>query len=66
MSRAEDRRRQPAAARNSGVAELLKRGVATPPRAPLDLRRLLDTPVVRLTEGATASEIIVAERRERG
>lgn len=48
------------------VAELLRRGVATPPRAPLDLKRFLDTPLVRLTEGATASEIIVAERRERG
>jgi len=49
-----------------GVAELLRRGVATPPRAPLDLKRFLDTPLVRTAKGARASEIIVAERRERG
>ena len=44
------------------MAELLTRGVAVPPRAPLDVDRFLDVPVARLTEGAKASEVIVAER----
>ena len=48
------------------VAELLRRGVAVPPRAPLDVERFLDAPVVRVSEGDTASEIIVAERSARG
>lgn len=48
------------------IAELLGRGVAVPPRAPLDVDRFLDVPVARLTEGARASEIIVAERGARG
>ena len=47
------------------VAELLRRGVAIPPRAPLDVERFLDVPAVRLTGGAVASEIIVDERRTR-
>ena len=49
-----------------GTAELVRRGVAAPPRAPLDVDRLLGVPVVRLTDGARASEIIVSERRTRG
>ena len=48
------------------IAELLGRGVAAPPHAPLDIDRFLDVPVARLTEGARASEIIVAGRRGRG
>lgn len=48
------------------VAELLQRGVAVPPRGPLDVERFLDVPAVRLTGGAVASEIIVDERRTRG
>ena len=48
-----------------GTAELIRRGVAVPPRAPLDVERFLGVPVARLTEGAGASEIIAAER-ERG
>ena len=47
------------------VAEILRRGVAAPPRAPLDVERFLDAPVARLTEGARASAIIVAERGSR-
>ena len=47
------------------VAEILRRGVAVPPRAPLDVERFLDAPVARLTEGARASEIIAAERGAR-
>lgn len=47
------------------MAQLLRRGVAVPPRAPLDVERFLDAPVARLTEGASASEIIVAERGAR-
>lgn len=48
------------------AVKLLRRGVAVPPRAPLDIERFLNAPVVRLSEGASASEIIVAERRARG
>ncbi len=48
------------------VAELLRRGVAIPPRAPLDIERFLNVPAARLTDGAVASEIIVNERQTRG
>lgn len=51
------------AAGDEGVAELVRRGVAAPPRAPLDVERFLKTPAPRLTEGASASEIVVAERQ---
>ncbi len=44
------------------TAELLSRGVAVPPRASLDVERFLGVPAPRLTGGASASEIIVAER----
>ena len=44
------------------VAEILRRGVAVPPRTPLDVERFLGAPVARLTEGLRATEIIVAER----
>jgi len=44
-------------------AELLNRGVVIPPRAPLDVEGFLEVSVPTLTEGARASEIIVAERR---
>ncbi|MCY3600012.1 MAG: type II toxin-antitoxin system prevent-host-death family antitoxin [Gemmatimonadetes bacterium] len=46
------------------VADLVRRGVATPPRAPFDVERFLSVPAPRLTEGVSASEIIVAERAE--
>lgn len=49
-----------------GTSELLPRGVAVPPRTPLDVERFLGVPVARLTEGAGASKIIVAERVARG
>ena len=49
---------------DQAAAELVRRGVAPPPRAPRDVERFLNTPAARLTEGATASELIVAERRE--
>ena len=48
-----------------GMSELLRRGLAVPPRAPLDVERFLGMPVARLTGGASASEIIVAERGAR-
>jgi len=49
----------------AAVAEILRRGVAVPPRAPLDVERFLSAPVAQLTEGANASEIIVADRGAR-
>lgn len=47
------------------MTEIVLRGVAVPPRAPLDVERFLGTPVAQLTEGARASEVIVAERAAR-
>lgn len=47
------------------MVELLRRGVAAPPRVPLDVERFLNAPVIRLSEGPSASEIIVAERGAR-
>ena len=47
------------------MAEVVRRGVAVPPRAPLDVERFLNAPVDQLTEGARASEIIVAARGTR-
>ena len=44
------------------TTELLSRDVAVPPRESLDVERFLRVPVPRLTGGARASEIIVAER----
>ena len=47
------------------ISELLQRGVAAPPRAPLDVERFLGVPAARLTGGVSASEIVVAERGAR-
>lgn len=46
------------------MVELLRRGVAAPPRVPLNVQRqrFLNAPVIRLSEGPSASEIIVADR----
>ncbi|WP_419163852.1 type II toxin-antitoxin system Phd/YefM family antitoxin [Candidatus Palauibacter sp.] len=49
---------------DQAAAELVRRGVAAPPRTSLNVERFLSTPAVRMTEGASASEMIVAERRE--
>ena len=43
-------------------AELVRRGIANPPRARLDLERFLAAPAPRLPEGVSASRLIVAER----
>ena len=45
-------------------AELVRRGIASPPRARLDPDRFLAAPVPRLPEGVSASRLIVAEREE--
>ncbi len=44
------------------ISELLQRGVAAPPRTPLDVERFLGVPAARLTGGVSASEIVVTER----
>ena len=49
---------------DQAAADLVRRGVATPPRAPFDVERFLSTPAPRLAEGVSASEMIVAERAE--
>ena len=43
-------------------AELVRRGVADPPRAPLDVEGFLNASVPRLAAGISASRFIVAER----
>ena len=43
-------------------AELVRRGVADPPRAPLEVERLLAASVPRLAAGVSASRLVVAER----
>ena len=45
-------------------AELVRRGVADPPRAPLDVERFLAASVPRLAAGVSASRLVVAEREE--
>lgn len=45
-------------------AELVQRGVADPPRTPLDVERFLARPVPRLADGISASRLIVAERED--
>ena len=49
---------------DEAAAELVRRGVASPPRSRLDIERLLAAPVPRLPKGVSASQLIVAERRE--
>ena len=44
------------------ISGLLQRGVAAPPRTPLDVERFLGVPAARLTAGVGGSEIVVAER----
>lgn len=41
---------------------LVRRGVADPPRAPLDVERFLAGPVPRAVRGCSASRFLVAER----
>ena len=43
-------------------AELVRRGVADPPRAPLDVEGFLTASVPRLAAGISASRLVVAER----
>ena len=49
---------------DQAAAELVRRGVAAPPRGLLDVERFLNAPLARLTAGASASEMIVAERSD--
>ena len=44
--------------------DLVRRGVADRPRAPLDVERFLAAPVPRLADGLSASRLIVAERED--
>lgn len=43
---------------------LVRRGIASPPRAPLDLDAFLNAPRPRLRAGVRASEVLIRERRE--
>ena len=45
-------------------AALVRRGVADPPRAPLEVERFLAASVPRLAAGVSASRLVVAEREE--
>lgn len=44
--------------------ELVRRGIAAPPRVRLDLEHFLAAPVPRLAEGVSATRLVVAEREE--
>ena len=46
----------------AGEVQLVRRGLADPPRARLDLDRFLSAPAPRLPDGLSASRLIVAER----
>ena len=45
-------------------AALVRRGIADPPRAPLEVERFLAASVPRLAAGVSASRLVVAERDE--
>ena len=48
---------------DEAAAELVRRGVATPPRARIDVKNLLAKPLPKLPAGVSASEIVAADRR---
>lgn len=45
-------------------AELVRRGIASPPRTRLDVDRFLAAPVPRLAEGVSAVRTVIAERND--
>lgn len=47
---------------DDAAAELVRRGLAAAPRAPLDVERVLDATLPRLPDGVSASRLVVAER----
>lgn len=47
-----------------GEAGLVRRGIADPPRVPLDVDRFLAAPAPRLPDGVSASRLVAAEREE--
>ena len=63
VARIESCRTTDAGARE-GEAELVRRGIADPPRLPLDVERFLAAPVPRLPAGVSASRLVAAEREE--
>ena len=63
VARIESYRRAKLAA-GEAEAELVRRGVADPPRAPLDVEGFLAASVPRLAAGVSASRLVVAEREE--
>ncbi len=46
------------------AAGLVRRGLATAPRVPLDVERLLEAKLPRLPDGVTASRLVAAERAD--
>ena len=53
-----------APAEPEGVALLVHRGVATPPRKPLDLDRFLRLRLPRLPAGVSAGDAVIRDREE--
>ena len=49
---------------DEAAAALVKRGVVSPPKTRLDVKRFLARPRPRLSDGLSASQIVVAERSE--
>lgn len=47
---------------DDAAAELVRQGLATAPRAPLDVERLLEARLPRLPDGISASRLVAAER----
>ena len=48
----------------AGVEELVRAGVVTPPRRPLDVEAFFSSESPRLHDGVRAAHLIVAEREE--
>ena len=46
------------------AADLIRQGLATAPRAPLDVERVLQARLPRLPDGVSASRLVAAERAE--
>ena len=47
---------------DDAAAELIRQGLATAPRAPLDVERVLKASLPRLPAGISASRLVVAQR----
>lgn len=49
---------------DDAAAELIRQGLATAPRAPLDVEHVLEARLPRLPDGISASRLVAAERAD--